>query len=847
MKRTNLVGLSTLGTFTVSALLAATSIEAQESGARALEEIVVTAAYREQGLQDVPVSISAVTGDMMAQTAVQKAEDIQFLVPNFTLTETGIGTNAFVRGIGSGINQAFEQSVGTYIDGVYYGRAQQWRSPFLDIERVEVLRGPQSILFGKNSVAGALNISTAKPTDEFEGYVRASWEFEDEESIIEGAISGPITDRVRYRIAVRQRELDGYMQNLTLNVNEPNREDWTVRGTLEFDITDNLVATLKAEASEFDVYGRHIEIVNEQPAPGGPFAGAQYHQILQTLQLLSGGTPDPTLANVVQDELRTSNGDFSENQSETLVLTLDWGIGDHNLESITAYSNFEYDEFCDCDFTGADVFGAALQETYEQVSQELRLSSPVGGSFDYIAGVYYQTSEHDFADQIIVSPQSLLITAINLQTGTPGNPADGSGGAVANTTASRLAGVDNDVLSAFAQFNIHFNDAVTLQLGGRVTQDERDGFRTLSIVSGDFSDLPAAQIAAPLVYASLFGITSTNLVAYTQVPGLSDTANALVYGVDPNVGICTSEDPGCIGGLGVLPVDGSRDTTKFSPEVKLVLNTRNDNLFYASWSEGFKSGSFDFRANNKNFYPTMATSFEFDDEEASNFEAGGKFLLADGSMELNMAVFYTEFDDLQISIFDGVLGFNVGNAASAEIQGFEMDMRWAASDYLTISGGFAVMDFEFTDFENGQCYFGATPDTDLNGDGVPELCSYTGNSNQMVSDFQGNVSFDIRVPVGNSLELGALFDVFYTDDYDASATFDPALVQDSYTMLNARLSIGGQSGRWEIAALAKNLTDEKFLSFGGDTPLSGSTFGAKSNYAFFNRGQTLSLQGTVRF
>ena len=135
-------------------------VQAQE-GARVLEEIIVTAAYREQGLQDVPVSVSAVTGDMITATAIQKAEDIQFLVPNFTLTETGIGTNAFVRGIGSGINQAFEQSVGTYVDGVYFGRAQQWRSPFLDVERVEVLRGPQSILFGKNSVAGALNITTA--------------------------------------------------------------------------------------------------------------------------------------------------------------------------------------------------------------------------------------------------------------------------------------------------------------------------------------------------------------------------------------------------------------------------------------------------------------------------------------------------------------------------------------------------------------------------------------------------------------------------------------------------------------------------------------------------------------
>ena len=830
-----------LGVFASAALLSAVSVQAQDDGIRALEEIVVTAAYREQGLQDVPVSISAVTGDTMTQTAIQKAEDIQFLVPNFTLTETGIGTNAFVRGIGSGINQAFEQSVGTYIDGVHYGRAQQWRSPFLDIERVEILRGPQSILFGKNSVAGALNISTAKPTDEFEASLGVSWEFEDDESIIEGVLSGPISERVRYRLAGRQRELKGYMWNATLNEEEPNREDWTLRGTLEFDVTDNLVATLKAEVGEFDVDGRHIEIINEQP--GG--SGLRYNDILR---LLFGAPPE--IANVEQDDIRTSNGDFSYNESSTYVLTLDWAAGDYNVESITAWSDFEYDEFCDCDFTGADVFGAALQETYEQFSQEIRLSSPLGGTFDYIAGLYFQTSEHEYADQIIVSPTSILIPAINGQS-------PGSGDAVADTVADRVATVDNDVISAFAQFNWHLSEAFTLQLGGRVTQDDRDGFRTLTIVSGDGSALPPTQITGPLVYANLFQITSTNLVDLSMLPSSPGTdpligaANALLYGVDPGMVPCTSEDPTCVGGLGVLPVEGTRDKTKFSPEVKLVWNAGDDSLLYLSWSEGFKSGSFDFRANNMGFPRnlTMSDSFEFDDEEATNFELGGKFTLAGGAFELNAAAFYTEFESLQVSIFDGVLGFNVGNAAEAEVQGLEIDMRWAAGDYLTISGGLAFTDFEFTDFEDGQAYFGADDPAcrDVTGNGVVDLCPYTGKSNQMVSDVQGNLAFNFRVPVGRNLEFGALLDVFYTSEYDASATFDPALVQDAYTMTNARVSLGDQAGRWEIAALARNLGDERVLTFGGDTPLAGSTFGVKSNYAFYSRGRSISLQGTVRF
>ncbi len=797
----------------IAIALSAPAAAQQRSGA--LEEIVVTAAYRSQSLQDVPVSVSAVTGEMMTDLALQKIEDIQFQVPNFTMTESGIATFIFIRGIGSGINQGFEQSVGTYIDGVYFGRAQQARAPFLDVERVEVLRGPQSILFGKNSVAGALNITTARPTQDFEGNIFVSNEFEHSELIAEGVLSGPLTDNIRARVAARTRSLDGYMTNATLNRDEPNREDWAVRGTLEIDLTDNLMATFRADIGEFDVDGRHIEIINEQPAAGGPFAGLQYNQILTNVF-----GADPSVSNVVQDNIRSSNGDFSNNESATYSLTLDWGLGEHTLQSITALSDFEYDELCDCDFTGAVIFDAALQESYEQFSQEIRLSSPLRESYDYIVGLYYQTSEHEYADQIIVPTNSLLVPAINGQS-------PGAGDLVAGTQASRNAFVDNDVISAFAQFNWHMTDAFTLQLGGRVTNDTRDGDRTLSIVSGDFSALPPAQIGAPVVYANAFGITSTNLVALAEAG-------------DPTSQFFVSQ-------LGSLPVQGSRDETKFSPEVKAVWDAGDNTMLYFTWAQGFKSGSFDFRANNRNFYPDMATAFEFDDEEATNYELGGKFGLAGGAAEINAAAFYTEYQDLQVSIFDGVLGFNVGNAAEAEIVGFELDGRWAVSDYLTISGAFAFLDFEFTDFRNGQCYFGQTPDVDLDGDGTPELCDYTGKSNQLVSDFQANVSFDFAYPIFSNMEFRALADVFYTTEYDASSTFDPALVQDAYSLFNLRLGIGPADRGWEIALLGRNLGDEQVLTFGGDTPLAGSTFGAKSNYSFFSRGRTLALQGTLRF
>ena len=803
----NLLTVSGLTLIIASGAAVAQETEPTESR---LETITVTAQAREQSLADVPISVSAVDAAKLQETATARVEDLQYLVPNFTMTETGIGTNLFSRGIGSGINQAFEQSVAMFVDGVHYGRAQQARMPFLDLQRVEMLRGPQSILFGKNAVAGALNITTAKPTSELEGFVNASYEFENQEAVIEGAVSGPITDRVRGRVAMRYRDMEGFVENLTLGRDEPQREDFFIRGTLEADLTDNLTARLKLENGTYDVKGRNIEIQGEIPAAAGPFTGLTYAQILTGVF-----GADASVANNTFDRKRSSNGDFSENTQDTAVLSFDWSIGEFTLTSTTAYTNFESDELCDCDFTGASIFNAALQEEYEQISQEFRLTSPVGERFDYIAGAYLQTSEHVFRDQIIVPVDSVLGPAVNAS-------APGAGTVILGTQAAREANVDADVLSAFAQFNWHMNDALTLQLGGRFTQEDKDGDRTIEIVDLDFNALPAAQITAPAVYAGVFGISSSNLA------NLGPTGAAL------------------IGLLGEHPVEASRSESQFSPDVKLIWEPNNDLLLYASWAQGFKSGGFDFRANNRSFYSSMAESFEFEDEQATNYEAGGKFTLAGGNAQLNFAAFFTEFEDLQVSIFDGVLGFNVGNAASAEIMGLEVDGRWAVTDNWTLSSSVALTDFEFIDFQNGQCYFGATPDVDLNGDGTPELCDYSGNSNQLVSDVQGTLAADFEYPLFASLNLVGSVNAFYTSEYDASATFDPALVQDAYTTLNLRLGVQSDDG-WSVAVLAKNITDEDILQFGGDVPLSGSSFGAKSNYAFYNVGRTVAVQAGYRF
>ena len=803
-----------------SCLMAAPIAAHAQNNGPTLDTITVTAQSREKGLQDTPISISAVPSEKIQGTAIQRSEDLQYFVPNLTFTETGISTNIFIRGIGSGINQAFEQSVGTFVDGVNLPRAQQTRAPFLDLERIEVLRGPQAILFGKNAVAGALNITTAKPGDEFGGYLSGSYEFADEEYIIEGAVNVPLTERARMRFAGRYRDADGYVENATLDRTEPNREDWTLRWTGELDLSDSIMARAKVEASEFDVIGRNIEVIGELPAAAGPFTGLTYAQILA-----GGFAADPSVLNTVQDGIRSSNGDFSNNEIQLYQLDLLGDFGDFEVRSTSAFQNLEYDELCDCDFTGAVVFDAGLQEQYQQFSQEIRVTSPIYDRFDFVGGVYFQTSEHDFEDQINVPANSLLVPAVNASSG------PGVGNLIAGTSAARIATTESDFYSAFIQFNFRPTETVELQLGGRLSHEDKEGTRTLSIFDIDLNPLPAAQIGAPLVYASGFGITSTNL---GLLAGAGNPAAGALLGL-----------LGDFGANGIL--EDSISETRFSPDVKLVWTPSDEFLLYASWARGFKSGGFDFRANNRLVSPTLADSFAFGDETATNYEIGGKLAFLDGAAEINFAAFFTKFDDLQISIFDGTLGFNVGNAASSEVYGIEVDGRWAVTEFLTLSGSLAFTDFEFTDFQNGQCFFGATPNVDFDGNGVPELCDYTGNSNQLVSDFQGLLTSDIRVPVLGDYLLANTTDLFYTSEYDASGTFDPALVQDGYATLNSRVSFGPESGAWQIAFLGKNLTDEQFLQFGGDVPLSGSTFGVKSNYAFFSQGRQLWLQARIAY
>ena len=226
----------------------------QTALAQKLEEVVVTAQKREESLQDVPISVSAMSGERVTDAGIQRFQELAAYVPNFSISKQTIGDTINIRGIQSGNQAGFEQSVGTFVDDVYRGRGTQIRNAFMDLAMVEVLRGPQGTLFGKNTVAGALNIRTNGPTDEFEAMISAKYTDEFDETELEGYISGPITDTLRGRLVVLDREMDeGAIFNRFYDDDMPQTDETYGRATLAWDVTDSTTATFRYEAGDFDL------------------------------------------------------------------------------------------------------------------------------------------------------------------------------------------------------------------------------------------------------------------------------------------------------------------------------------------------------------------------------------------------------------------------------------------------------------------------------------------------------------------------------------------------------------------------------------------------------------------
>ncbi len=826
------------------ALLAASSVSAESF---VLEEVIVTAQKRSQSMQDVPLSVSAIGGEQISDMNMTGLDDLSSYVPNLTISEGGTSTNIYIRGFGSGANVGFEQSVGMYIDGIYAGRDRQFRSPFLDLERVEVLRGPQGILFGKNTIAGAINITTAKPSDEFEASLRFEVEPRYNQYGASGVVSGPLADNLSGRLAVTQSRTDGFFNNSAANSDGPQKDEAAVRASLVWDLNEDTAVTLKLEHGYFDVEGSNIRQTRTQGlsqvavnpsalaamSAGGPLAGAlmfpnnAYLAGLVADSNANGGLLSPTVSGDYADLFTLSDPGYStdkykqsmdqhiaETDNNNVVLSVDHSLGEYTLTSITGYSAYEAMDQQDVDYSPINALGRWVEQDFEQYSQEFRITSPLGEKFEYIAGFYYQHSELDSLQRTDIDFSSLagyrqdldIALAAGLAQAGLFNGATDFGapfGVIPNLhTLASLPQIANtrdfdqtsDTYALFGQGTWHIQENLSLTFGLRYSLEQKEAQRRLTIVE----------------HGTLNAVSPT----------------------DPNYALAAAI-LNLTSGTEEHTVKEDLKEEQWTPSLNLSWDVSDDVMLYTSASIGYKGGGFNEAGiddpNNG------GKPFGFDEEKATSYEVGGKLTLLDGAARLNFALFYTEFEGLQVSTFTSD-GFTVGNAGEAISQGMEVDGMWRLNESLTLSGSAAYLDARYGEFSSAPCTVAqSAADADCSQD-------LSGKELIFSPEWSANLALDHVVGLADSLELRSRVDMNFTDNQYLANDLDGFDEEAANTIFNARVALAAADGGWEVALVAKNLTDKEVRNFAADTPLlTGAHVG------FYNPPRTISLQGMLAF
>lgn len=828
-------------TTTLASIVCTSTSLAQESEARVLEEVIVIATKRAENLQDVPISVVAMSGETVKDMAVTRAEDFTADMPAITVAQNPIGNFIFIRGIGTaGANQGIEQSVSMFHDGVYMGRHQLTRAPFMDLERVEVLRGPQSVLFGKNTIGGAVHVIAAKPTDNFEALLSGLYSWDDGEQELTAVVSGPLSDRVRGRLAYRGYELDGYLTNVVNKQDGPQRDDQTIRATLAFDASDTVTLTAKYETSEFKQQQQSTQLRITNPFTPGSMAISGLNQAL--VAAATGGNGVETLDNeravdndggvLLGQVVPTFAGlpgfpslpEFSDNEMSVGTVTLDWALGEHTLTAITGFAEYEYRDVCDCDFAAIPLIEVDAREDYNQFSQEIRITSPTSDVFDYIAGFYYHDSDLEYT-----STEAFGSTIAFQQVGVP-TPL-----LVPNLTRAYGMNQTQEMWSVFGSGTWYLSDISRITAGLRYLDEDKvaDHFLNKRLTAGwDYSGLLTLPPGSITV-----GDTAADYDAFLAGFGTTDIGGGITPGF-----LTEAVYAGLLGTFEHDIRDRKRSESDLMWSLTYERDLNDSVLGYASVSTGTKGGGFDGRFLRTNDNPF----FEYDEETATNFELGIKSRLLDGAMSFNATLFQTVVEDYQVSIFDGATAFFVQNAAEIQTNGLEMDLKWAATDHLTMGFAGTLLNAEYEEFPNAPCWAGSDANNrgDCIGRGTPTAFrNAAGGTNIFSPELAFNLNFDYRRPVTSRLEGRAVLNINYSDDYLVASDLDEIYaLQDSFTKLDLRLSLGDYDGLWDVALLGKNLTDEFISASSNDQPLV-----AGNGFAQTDRLRSWALQFTYRW
>lgn len=784
-----------------SAALAPSTALAQ---ALVLEEVIVTSQKRAQNLQDVPIAVSAVSGEKINDIGIINLQEVTLYTPNVNINSGASQPNLFIRGVGSGTNSGFEQSVGLYIDGVYSGRGQLAAVPLtMDLQRVEILKGPQGILFGKNTVAGAVNITSAQPSEEFSSSIDALYAPDHGETLLTLVLNGPLTDTLNGRIAIRHIGMDGWWTNEFTGEKGQEQNSWFARGALRWDF-DSVDITAKLEYGDFDRQNSP-QIVYQSDQPTN-FLGQQVF---------------PVISNRERGYVDQGSSDLTE--TEVLAVTANWDMGFATLTSVTAYSAYDTFREQDSDYSATAALNRELDEEYQQISQELRLASEGGEAMDWIVGGYYQQSQLDISrlniglDFALLGPLSIPPLVGTL----PAQP--------------NFFDQESNSWAVFVQTTWNISDTVRTTWGVRYNEEDKellkgsiaDGLGARAGVTPGAADI--IVLASPANNGLIADLRSHDFPPVSRKEDKFTWSGNIQWDFNDESMLYASVSTGFKGG-GFDEAYSNDDGT-----------VRTGDLF-----TGVPDGGVILTG-------ITTDDIQYNEETVLAMELGVKTTLANGAATVNLSVFQMEYEDLQVSSLVGDV-FNVGNAGKATSQGIEIDGRWRLSEQFTIGAAVAFLDAAYDEFLGATCTIPQTTDPAnfpgcLRDDGSNIVAGESGGQNLtnetllFAPDLSANINVEYIQPLSAKLALRANLDINYTDEFYSALDLDPNTKHDSSTQFNLRIGLGSTDGVWSLALIGKNLTDETTMVWRNDIAATASN----SYFGVPERPRSIAIQGRYNF
>lgn len=735
-----------------ASLLPLSNVVGAQDNIMVLEEVVVTAQRRSQNLQDVPIAVSALSGDELSLRGMSDISELAQSVPSLTL-EPSRATNttitAFIRGVGQQDPLAgFEQGVALYLDDVYMARPQGALLDIYDVERIEVLRGPQGTLYGRNAVGGAVKYVTRRLADEPALSIRGAYgSYDQAEVVVTGSM--PLGDRFRVGGTYANFQRDGYGDNLYTGGEQYDKDIVGFRLSAEWDVTDNL--HIRAAYDETD--DQSSAVAGHRPYDAVTIDLPEVGDVWDT----SAGASDPATG--------TTTGINGNNQveAEGYSIAIDWALNDNlTLRSITADREDYTESVIDFDSLPVPDFDAPVIYDNEQFSQEFQLlwnSDRINAVFGY----YYldATAANDFDVVLGQLVPGLGITAY-------------TGGVV-----------DTEAWSVFGDVTWNVTERLAIAVGVRYTEDER---------------------RADIYRANYLG---------KQSP---------FFGNDAAILLAATSD-----------YEADETYTDTSPRINVSYALTDDVNVYATYSQGWKAGSFDPRGAN---FATPAVEEGFDPEQLDSYEIGLKATWFDGRAVTNIAAFYSEYTDMQIpgsvgvdSDGDGVNDSFVGtvtNAGESEISGLEIEGQLMLTEALSTQFALSLLDAEFNEY----IVSGVNVANDRDVQNTPDTMAYIA------------LNYDVEL-LGGDTRFSVNYS--YKGDITQFEIANDAIDQDAYGLVNASVVWRSDNDHWQIGLHGKNLTDEEIRTsgycFGVDCP---SALGLENNTTVFY-APPRTVTGTIEY